>query len=161
MEQQRAGKDPIRDKNGVVEPPARVRVDRTGRVAAIISAVVLLGGAAAIAAVVISGRNAVPIKVESIVESVDATDGCEWQLAIELRNNTDQPLMVERIGAILNRGRRGSTMQQAPLVAPGETGTYLTSFRLPADEVCPTADEINHGNLIFHLEDGSSESVRF
>jgi hypothetical protein len=70
-------------------------------------------------------------------------------------------LIVERIGAILNRGRRASTMQQAPLLAPGETGTYLVAFRLPASDGCPSVDEINHGNLIFHLNDGSSESVRF
>ena len=146
---------------GVAESPSRVPADRTGKVAVIITAFVLVAGAVGLGAVVMSGRNSVPIKIESVVESVDSTNGCEWRLAIELLNNTDQPLFVDRIGAILNRGRRGSTIQQAPRIAAGETGTYLVAFRLPAGDVCPAVDEINHGNLIFSLEDGSSESLRF
>ena len=138
------------------------RPDNTGKVAAVISVFVLLAGVVGLGAVVISNRNRVPLKIESIVESVAATNGCEWQLAIELRNNSDKPFSVERIAAVLNRGRRSGTMQeQGRPLAPGETGTYLVGFRLPDSDGCPAADEINHGNLIFHLDDGSSRSVRF
>ncbi len=145
----------------VVETPGRAPTDRTGKVAAVITVFVLLAGLAGLTAVVISTRNSVPIKIVNIVESVDATDGCEWRLVIELRNNSDKLVLVERIGAVINRGRRGGIMEQAPRIAPGATGTHFVGFRLPASDGCPTADEINHGDLIFHLADGSSVSLRF
>jgi len=143
------------------EPPPGTRPDRTGKIAAVIATCIMLAGVVWLTITILLVRDQVAVKIESVVESVDATDGCSWRLAIELRNNSSETVTVSRIAAVLNRGMHSGTMQDVSPLEPEETGMYRVSFRLPARDDCPAADEVNHGNLIFHFADGSSESLRF
>ena len=135
--------------------------NRVGKVAAVVALVVIVAGIIGLTTAIVAIQNDGPVKITSVSESVDDADGCGWVLEVELLNNTDEPLMIERIDAILNQGRRSGIMESAPLVSPAETAKHDVRFRLPAADVCPAVDEINHGNLIFVLPDGSTESIRF
>lgn len=143
------------------EPPPGTRPNNAGKVAAGISACILLIGAVWLTVAIVRVRDQAFVQIESVVESVDATDGCRWLLDIELRNTSEEAVRVRRIAAVLNQGMNGGTMDVTPPLEPEEIGTYRVSFRLPAEDPCIAVDEINHGNIIFHLADGSSESVRF
>ena len=147
----------------MVKETASAPKSRVGKVAAVLSVLMILATLAVLVVVVMSVRNSAPLEIEGIVESVEPAEGgerCLWQLTIEVRNDSDQDVVVERIRAILDRGRKNGMLDQAPALPPGERGTFVVAFRLPDDD-CPAVDDINHGNLTFIFEEGSTQSVRF
>lgn len=132
----------------------------TGKVAAVTTVVLMLVGGFFLVRAVLDIQSGFPFEIVEVTESLDP-DECRWEVQVTMRNDSPEPVEVERIVVILNRGRSGSHLDLPP-IATGDTTTATMSWNARTSEGCPASvDEVNHGTLTVHLNDDRSVSTRF
>jgi len=139
----------------VVTPPrGYVHTRLFGKLAAGVSVVLLVVAGALFIRFVRDFDTTFPLAYSQVTESVVTDPGCRWLVEIELRNDSDEWVEIERVEAVLNRNVQRGVLIETPLLAPGETASMTASWNLLNAGGCTTVDQVNHGNVIIHLANG-------
>lgn len=103
-----------------------------------------------------------PLELDEVVESVTTTDGCRWLVQATVRNGSDQTFRIESVETVLDRRMiQGTLIGDSPTLAPGDSATITADWNLETAGGCSAVDDIDHGNLVLNLDNGSSVSRGF
>jgi len=147
----------------LVEPPRGPQHTKLiGKVGAAI-AVALLAVAGFFAYSLVRNIGAgFPVYIGDVTETLDTSENCQWRIETIVRNDSNKRVRVERVETVLNRRFVGGLRGFFPDIPPGESAPLTATWGLGRAQDCASSvDDVNHGNLILHLDNGITVSHGF